>query len=38
MARQRKENPFQVIGEHLGIALIVLVATKYAGDLIARIL
>lgn len=38
MAKQRKEHPLKVIGEHLTIAVIVLVATKYAGDLIARIL
>lgn len=38
MAKSRNENPLHSIGEHLMIAVVVLIATKYAGDLIARML
>jgi VIT1/CCC1 family predicted Fe2+/Mn2+ transporter len=37
MAKERKERPLSVIGEHLAIAVIVLIATQYVGRLIARI-
>ena len=37
MARNRGENPLYVIGEHLGIAILVIVITHLAGGWIARV-
>ena len=36
IAREQKENPWKVIAEHLIIALLVIVATHYAGDWISK--
>ncbi len=36
IAREQQKKKFHVIGEHLLIAVIVIVATHYIGDLIAR--
>ena len=35
MAKDNKESPFHVIGEHWGIAILVIVITHYVGDWIA---
>ncbi len=36
MAKSRREKPLGSIGEHLAIAIVVLLATKYAGNLISH--
>jgi len=36
IARHENENPFKVIGEHLFIAVVVIIASHYVGDLIAK--
>jgi len=35
LARQQKERPYKVVGEHLFIAILVVVATHYVGELIS---
>jgi len=37
LARSKQENPVQVIGEHLGIAVLVIVLTHYLGEWIAKV-
>ena len=37
LAKEQKESPVLVIGEHLGIAIFVLLATHYVGDLIGEV-
>lgn len=37
MAKEQKENTFKVIGEHLTIAIVVIVITNYTGIWIARV-
>lgn len=35
LARQQKEKPYKVVGEHLLIGIVVVIATHYVGELIA---
>ncbi|PIS09464.1 hypothetical protein COT75_01540 [Candidatus Beckwithbacteria bacterium CG10_big_fil_rev_8_21_14_0_10_34_10] len=37
LARQQKENPFKVIGEHLFISLVVIIITNFIGNRISSI-
>lgn len=37
MAREQKENPFKVVAEHFIIAIVVIIATYYAGNWISTV-
>jgi VIT1/CCC1 family predicted Fe2+/Mn2+ transporter len=37
LARQQKEKAYKVVGEHLIIAIVVVVATHYVGEIIANV-
>lgn len=37
IAREQKVNPWKVIGEHLAIAMVVIVVTHYAGGWISKV-
>ena len=36
MAKQQHNKPWHAVGEHLAIAILVIIATHYLGDLLAR--
>jgi len=37
LARSQGEAPWKIIGEHVGVAAVVIAATHWVGDLVARI-